>query len=325
MTKRFTYIDTLKGICVLWIVWYHTTHPDFVNYPFFNITLFFVSGILYKPHKWNIFWRKKINQLIIPFCFFYLLYYLFLLTTNYIKYHSIDNVVYTITDVFKMYTGNEAFIVNYPLWFICAILCMQMVMYILEKSIKVKTSLLIIVFIISTIGFYYIQWIPTPFMFGRSLPYLIYFTIGYLSKNILLSEYKLFINKNKIIFSCIIGLISSVAVRIGSYNTFINLLFNIVEFTSISILLVYLSRLIQKTYLSRIFTYFGMYSIIVLGLHDMYLTTFKIIIQSTIGQMNLILGITNLLLTSLLLCPSIYLLNKYFPQLVGKKEVLKIK
>ena len=180
MAKRINYIDTLKGLCVMWIVWYHTTHPDFVNYPFFNITLFFVSGILYKPYEWNVFWRKKINQLIIPFCFFYILYYIFLLAINYAKYHSVDNVIYSIMDVFKLYTGNEAFIVNYPLWFICAIICMQLVMYVIEKIIKTKIPLLIIAFIISTIGFFYIQWIPTPFMFGRSLPYFIFFTIGYL-------------------------------------------------------------------------------------------------------------------------------------------------
>ena len=147
MAKRINYIDTLKGLCVMWIVWYHTTHPDFVNYPFFNITLFFVSGILYKPYEWNVFWRKKINQLIIPFCFFYILYYIFLLAINYAKYHSVDNVIYSIMDVFKLYTGNEAFIVNYPLWFICAIICMQLVMYVIEKIIKTKIPLLIIAFL----------------------------------------------------------------------------------------------------------------------------------------------------------------------------------
>ena len=321
--QRLNYLDTLKGICVMWIVWYHTTHPDFVNYPFFNITLFFVSGILYKPYKWNIFWRKKVNQLIIPLCFFYSLYYLFLLAINYLKYHSIDNIIYNITDVFKLYTGNEAFIVNYPLWFICAILCMHLIMYVIEKFIKVKLSLVIITFFISIIGFFYIQWIPTPLMLGRSLPYFIYFTIGYLSKNFLLSEHKLIENRNKTIFSCIIGLLTSIAIELINFNPIINLICNFIEFSSISFLLIYFCRHIQNTFFSHIITFFGTYSMIVLGLHDMYLTTFMIIIQSTIGPMNLTLGLVNLLLTSLLLLPSIYFLNRFTPQLVGKKEVLK--
>ena len=325
MAKRINYIDTLKGLCVMWIVWYHTTHPDFVNYPFFNITLFFVSGILYKPYEWNVFWRKKINQLIIPFCFFYILYYIFLLAINYAKYHSVDNVIYSIMDVIKLYTGNEAFIVNYPLWFICAIICMQLVMYVIEKIIKTKIPLLIIAFIISTIGFFYIQWIPTPFMFGRSLPYFIFFTIGYLSKNILLSEEKLITYRNRILTISIITLLLSFIPQISNANPFILFLCNTIEFTSVSFLLVYFSHAIQGSFFTRVITYFGMYSLIVLGLHDMYLTIFLIMIQSLIGPMNIAYGICNLILTCLLLCPSIYLLNKYFPQLIGKKEVLKIK
>ena len=322
MDKRINYIDTLKGICVIWIVWYHTIHPNFVNYPFFNITLFFISGMLYKSYEWNVFSRKKINQLIIPFCFFYIIYYLFLLIINYIKYNSVDNIVYNITDVFKLYTGNEAFIVNYPLWFICAILCMHLIMFFLEKHIKSKFLLLIIASIITITGYFYIQWIPTPFMFGRSLTYFIYFVIGYLSKTIFLTENKLIINRNKIIISSIILIILSQ--KLSNFHPLIYLLGNIIEFTSVSFLLIYFSYSIQNTFFSRIMTYFGTYSLIVLGLHDMFLTFFLIIIQNTFGPMTISLGICNLLLTSTLLCPSIYILNKYVPQLVGKKVFLKI-
>ena len=324
MNKRINYIDTLKGICVMWIVWYHTTHPNFVNYPFFNITLFFVSGILYKPYKWNVFWRKKVNQLIMPFCFFYILYYLFLLAINYIKYHSINNIVHTITDIFKLYTGNEAFTVNYPLWFICAILCMQLIMYAIEKIIKTKIPILLIALIISFIGYFYIQWIPTLFMFGRSLPYFIYFTIGYLAKNFILCEDKLTINRNRIILISIFSLILSLLIQFKITHQIILFISDTIEFTAISILLVYFSQAIQHTYFSHIFTYFGIYSLIVLGLHDMYLTIFLILIQNTFGEMNILYGICNLTLTCILLYPSIYFLNKHLPYLVAKKDFLKI-
>jgi hypothetical protein len=198
-------------------------------------------------------------------------------------------------------------------------------MYVIEKIIKAKIPLLSIAFLISIIGFYHIQWIPTPFMFGRSLPYFIYFTIGYLLKDILLSPNNIDTYKNWIISYCIIGITTSLVIKTVNHSSFINLFGHIIEFTSISILLIYLCKLIQGIRFFRILTYFGMYSLIVLGLHDMYLTTFMIIIQSTIGPMNLTLGILNILLTSLLLWPSIFLLNRYTPQLVGKKEIIKIK
>ena len=43
VTLRYVSVDFLRGFCVVWIIWYHTIHPDFVNYPFFNAALFFVS------------------------------------------------------------------------------------------------------------------------------------------------------------------------------------------------------------------------------------------------------------------------------------------
>ena len=56
---RIDYIDTLRGLCMLSIVWYHTDHPDFLNYPYYNATLFFVSGLLFKQTSWRTFFKKK--------------------------------------------------------------------------------------------------------------------------------------------------------------------------------------------------------------------------------------------------------------------------
>ena len=90
MENRIEYLDILRGLCMVWIIWYHTEHPEFVNYPFFNTTLFFVSGIFFRTYSWDVFYRKKLNRMVIPLLFFYLLYYIFLLFINYIKYHQIS-------------------------------------------------------------------------------------------------------------------------------------------------------------------------------------------------------------------------------------------
>ena len=63
--QRINYIDTLRGLCMLSIVWYHTDHPDFLNYPYYNATLFFVSGLLFKPTPWGAFFKKKFLALLI--------------------------------------------------------------------------------------------------------------------------------------------------------------------------------------------------------------------------------------------------------------------
>lgn len=323
--KRVNYIDTLKGLCVLWIIWYHTFHPQFVNYPFFNTTLFFVSGILFKPDPINTFLKKKFNQLIVPFLFFYIAYYVFLLCINFIKYRSIESVAGHITDIFHLYTGNEAFIVNYPLWFICAIFVLQIITYILNLIVKNKTILVAISLAISLLGYYYIQWIPTPIMFGRALPYLIYFIIGYVSKGILLNESSMDKYKKNITFTCLATLLISLILKKIDATYYTNIIYEYIELISVAYLLTVLCKEIQNISIIKAITFFGINSLIVLGLHDMYLTTFMITIQNTIGNMNIILGLLNFAVTCLILWPSIIFLNKYLPFLVAKKEILTTK
>lgn len=72
------------------------------------------------------------------------------------------------------------------------------------------------------------------------------------------------------------------------------------------------------------FKYFGMNSYIVFGMHEIYHTTIRIIMQNTIGEITIFLGIIQTLITLALLWPTIWLFNKYIPVLVGKKELIKV-
>ena len=51
MKQRVEYIDALRGLCIMWVVWYHSVHPDWVGYPFRLPVLFFVSGIFFKEYS----------------------------------------------------------------------------------------------------------------------------------------------------------------------------------------------------------------------------------------------------------------------------------
>lgn len=269
INNRRTDIDALRGFCMIWIVWYHTVHPHFVDFPFFLPTMFFISGCCFKPYSWPVFWRKKFNQLVIPFVFFYLLYYLFLIVLNYAKYHNIpSDILWSLVGVFKFYTYNGAFIVNYPLWFILALLVVQTITYGLTKWLKDKMTILAVAFILTLVGYYWLRTIPTPLMIGRALPYLIYYVIGTL-----------------VVFSPLTN---------------------------------------KNSPLIKLLAFFGANSLIVFGLHDMYLTIFRLGLCHVFSQMNYLLGICYLLLVLLLMWPTILLLNKYVPQLVAKKEFLHI-
>lgn len=159
-------------------------------------------------------------------------------------------------------------------------------------------------------------------MFGRALPYLIYFIIGYVSKGILLNESNIDKYKMNITFTCLITLLISLVLKNidGTYYT--NIVYEYIELISVAYLLIVLCKEIQNISMVKAITFFGINSLIVLGLHDMFLTTFMITIQNTIGNMNITLGLLNFAVTCLILWPSIIFLNKHLPFLVAKKEIL---
>lgn len=325
-SKRVEYIDYIRGLCVTWVVWYHTTHPEFVDFSFRIPLFFFASGVFFKPYPWKKFWRKKFNQLIVPFIFFYLIYYVYLIVTNALKYHNLSSFDYScIFEVFGTYTINGSFVVNPPLWFICALIDLQLLLYISTRAINNKWLLLIIAFIISTLGLFYIQQIPTPFMLGRSLRYFVYYVSGYLFGKSLVAQLDYKYSQIKILSISSVFFIMVLYVKL-QYDIpfYLHELLDCIEIFSIILLLFVLFRNIYKIPLLYPFKYFGLNSYIVFGMHEIYHTTFRIIIQNLYGEITIALGIVQTIMTLLLLWPTIWLFNKYIPILVGKKELIKV-
>lgn len=324
--KRIEYIDYLKGLSVTWVVWFHTNHPDFVDYPYRIPLFFFVSGIFFKPYFWNIFWRKKVNQLIIPFILFYIIYYIYMIGINLLKYRSFSHFdPCSILELFQTYTGNDTFIINPPLWFICALINLQILLYILTKCTLKKWIIFITSFVVSMVGIYYIKQVPTPFMIGRSLPFFIYYVTGYIGGKTLIKY--LNCNKNYII-SIITGFAIWAVMHLikGSTLTYSYIveIFNYVEILSVIIMLLIIFSKIYHYPLLYPLKFFGVNSYIVLGMHEIYQTTFRIVLENTFGSISIGLGIIQTIMTLLLLWPTILLFNKYIPSLVAKKDFLRI-
>ena len=75
--KRIEYIDLMKGLCILFVIFNHCVHtiyPQQLNYLLRNIALsaFFISAGFFidTPRSFAQFTIKKFNRLLIPFLFF---------------------------------------------------------------------------------------------------------------------------------------------------------------------------------------------------------------------------------------------------------------
>jgi fucose 4-O-acetylase-like acetyltransferase len=80
---RINHIDILRGIAICFMVFGHVIHvPELRTYIYgFHMPLFFfISGILFKPENYENFKQffvKKFKALILPYCIFYLITFLY--------------------------------------------------------------------------------------------------------------------------------------------------------------------------------------------------------------------------------------------------------
>ena len=78
---RLKWVDTAKGICILLVILYHTTEHIMDMSPAIRDMLratrmplyYTIAGLFVSIKSPQLFLNKKINRLIIPFCFFILL------------------------------------------------------------------------------------------------------------------------------------------------------------------------------------------------------------------------------------------------------------
>lgn len=330
MTKRIEYIDYLKGLSIIWVVWYHTTHPEFVDYSFRIPLFFFISGIFFRPYPIKKFFKKKINTLVIPFIFFYLVYYIFYITLWFFKYKNLQDFDFTcILQLFNTFKGYENFIINPPLWFICALINLQILLYLSIKIFRKKLHITLFALIITSLGVLYSFEIPTPFMFGRSLNYFIYYTMGYLIGSNISSLVCNFKNSSKsklLLFTSLLIVVFCVILKQFIPQTeddFIKLI-NYIEIFAIIVSLMYLFSWIYKYKIFSPFKFFGVNSYIVLGMHEIFHTVNYILIRNIFGEVTITLGIIQTIITLIILWPTIIIFNKYIPYLVGKKPILTI-
>lgn len=324
--KRIEFIDHLRGVALIGVVWFHTAHPAFWNFSWRIPLFFFISGIFFRPYEPKVFIKKKINQLIVPTIFFYLLYCLFYLALYVDKYHSLLGFDYRLLfGLFGIYSGSESFAMNQPLWFIFALLDIQFIMYVLLKLIHNKWIVAIISLATSILGVLWLYHLPTPFMISRSTPYFIYFALGFFCGMPLLKIIDKGCGHD---YWILLGLsISVFLITIISIYYFGNKTegqFGVLDYLAILSFIILLLFLMQRLYRYKIcnpFNFFGKNTFVLLGIHDMLLTILLIGVNHLFGANNQFLGILQVILVLCITYPLTLWCNKHIPKLIGKQEL----
>ena len=325
MSHRIGYIDTAKGICIMLVVAFHCNLHFSVTFD--NMLgcirmplYYFLSGLFFKQYEGYLpFIKRKVNKLLIPFFFFYLLTSV-LLPNIFHTFFSYQ--INTVTGWASLY----AFIYpevfpNIPIWFLWSLFCANTLFYALVLlGQKTSMSITYILAVIIGITGFLLKWFSIDgiaFM-NNTFYYFPFFISGYI--------FNKFKQSHSIHFSKSTLLTISLLILIGFY-LICSIETSDVWLSVIALYIACLSGISLIMILSSVVgtipfvTYFGRYSIMILLTHCLVLQIFLKIFILT-GYSETIVNLLTFISTMMSYLMFIPLMKKYLPYVTAQKELL---
>ena len=335
-TRRIEWMDTAKGICITLVVFnhiliYHGFHdyrPDF--FMFFNDFMssfrmplyFFLSGVFFKSYGGGFFFvKKKVNKILIPFAFWYIVSILLTPVTDDIgewRYCDFCTNKYVVLNFYF----SDCQGVNGPLWFLLCLFEVNVIFCLLQMSIKKRSMLYLASFMTGVLGLLLSYFsINLHASLDTALTCLPFFVFGYMVKNdtnILISSTH---DRQLLLLSLLFGIICFL---LSDYAAFYSNSFSQQSYFTIypcgflgTLMILFIAKNVG---IARLITYFGRYSIIILCTHFLIL---KIINCFLLGQIH---GVLLKILASFIVVMTIEyaiipILKKYMPYVTAQKDL----
>lgn len=321
LKQRIDYIDFVKGWVIFLVIWIHIDHPSWITVDFVNSFFFFTSGFFFKKDDFGVFAKKQINGLLIPFIFFYLISYPFRIVVHYWDFRTLYNFNWDcIFDIFMSVEMHDYLFVNVPLWFI---LCIFVVRYYCWFICNINKYVLLFLSIILLLNRDFIESIATPFMINNAIYWLGFFILGNIYGKKLIEI--LLDLKNRIIIFTISGICSLFLFLSEDFivnELLLNLIVHLERLAIIVFTISVFAFFNGKSYMKS-FKFMGENSLQILGYHILILIPFGRIAYRITRQHEPWIGFICAVLTAIVLFFVIRFSNKYIPQFVGKKNLIK--
>ena len=342
---RIEYLDLAKGFCIILVVFYHILsfygESVLVNYycKLFRMPLyFFLSGIFFKTYDGFMgFLKRKINKLLVPFLFWYLLSAVLLPIVFFRVFNITLNQVKTTN--FGDLLCNVFFVEDFPnsaIWFLLCLFEVNILFYFIQfiaHRFQSKETIIVIVcsMVLGICGLVMgCLHFNLPCYIDSSFSALPFFCFGYLANN-RYNVLKLNITKTKLVIIALsFFVIVGVCCALGGELHY-SLKYN--KFSILAALFVYpcgLLGTLAVIMISKVFnhipviSYWGRFSIIILVTHKLIMQIWKPVI-ALLPISNKSAAFVNVLLTLLLYLLLIPLLKKIMPHVLAQKDVIPVK
>ena len=310
---RIDYIDLLKGISILWIIWIHSGISQFANYG--NAIFFFTSGIFFKLTDAKSFFSQKVWKIIIPFVFFYIVSIPYGIIVDLWDYRTIHAFDWNrILDVFQIIDIHNYLSLNVPLWFLLTLFMIQSFSFIVFRLNKWTIFVLAL---LSLLFFEELSSIPSLFMINNALAWFGYFAIGYLSGKPLIRYLDSLPRKIFVFILSLLILVGCILFERFEVTDWHNLVGKTKLIVFIICFMTFFSFFngIKSLQFLR---FYGKNSLIVLGAHLWILVPIQRLMFRLLGFRHPLIGLGMAIATAILLIPVIIWMNRHIPFLVGK-------
>lgn len=337
IAKRIEWVDTAKGICILLVVLHHISqYYDGFQYPFskdfmtFRMPLYFIlSGLFFKKYSGILFFlRKKINKLIIPYTFWFLIFGVFLPFVLW-EYFEIKMWFYSSYGLLAIkYIFSEHILANPSIWFLVCLFNVNIIFYLICMTCRNCKNVIITSIAIGYVGVImgYFK-LDLPYYIDSALSAIPFFCFGWILRNQTNFLYRKDKKKLEILYIILIiiygfilhfcnkgvcGFISNV---FGGPVSWI-LLYPYGIIGTVSVL--YISKIIGYV---PVLSYLGRYSIIILCTHVCLIQIADYVAcHFIVDKCNIVIG--NFILTIILGLVMIPVCRYMLPYFTAQKELI---
>lgn len=313
--ERIAYFDFLKGLCIILVVVFHSKPQAWGGYAYIPIVIpifFMLSGCFFKYQAdFSEFLRRKVNTLVVPLVFFLFIGFAYFVARELVLSHF--NVAAVINKL-----PSNIFNFNTPMWYVWVLFVVNILYYLMRKLLSPQWSL-VASFIIGVAGYYFNSFGYQLYgLLDVALVALPFFAVGSLLKH-----YSLLSKSPSLAISvpCLLTAFAIVYLTDCGMDMYHRKHPSIINFFIVSmgltISLMWVSQRLVKKEVPFV-SFIGKNSLIILGTHYFLLAPIKAVTQAI--PYPRLANIITIIMTLLLECPIIRLINRYLPHLVGKKE-----
>lgn len=339
--QRIQWIDALKGLGILMIfvghIWSLDDPSVFYKWMYaFHVPLFFfVSGITLKPNsgRFGSIAGKKARTILVPYFFYAFLGYLFFAVGYFVAQLSGRHVeqfdygfMAPLLGIFHGTLG-DGFLINSPLWFLPTLFLSFLMGYLINSHIASHGLRLVVVGVLAAVGIVVGESIRIPFGLVPALIALVFFQAGYYFKSC--EACMAFVERTGMWgVSLALGLFA--VSLLAPINGFIGVGKGIVNnpafFLFFAFVGIALSVLVVQRdgFITTWLAFVGRRSLSILVIHMLIIKSVKVLmiviwgfdLQTIDGSV--VLGMWVLVISSLLLVPSVYIMERWLPWTLGR-------